>query len=36
MMRIEPGAPDLRVATSWRDLDAFYDHLVERLLAAGA
>jgi inosine-uridine nucleoside N-ribohydrolase len=35
-MRITPGAPELRVATSWRDREGFADHLLERLLAAGA
>jgi inosine-uridine nucleoside N-ribohydrolase len=33
VMRITPGAPELRVATSWRDQDGFADHLVERLTA---
>jgi inosine-uridine nucleoside N-ribohydrolase len=29
---VEPGAPEVRVATAWRDADAFLDHLVERLV----
>jgi inosine-uridine nucleoside N-ribohydrolase len=33
LTRIAPGAPELRVATSWRDRTTFEDHLVERLLA---
>jgi inosine-uridine nucleoside N-ribohydrolase len=31
LMSITPGAPELRVATSWRDRDQFEDQLVERL-----
>jgi inosine-uridine nucleoside N-ribohydrolase len=31
VMRITPGAADLRVATSWRDQGGFNDHLVQRL-----
>jgi inosine-uridine nucleoside N-ribohydrolase len=31
LMRIEPGAPVVRVASRWRDERAFIDHLVERL-----
>jgi inosine-uridine nucleoside N-ribohydrolase len=31
LMRIEVGAPIVRVATEWRDERAFIDHLVERL-----
>jgi len=31
LMRIEDGAPVVRVATRWRDERAFIDHLVERL-----
>jgi inosine-uridine nucleoside N-ribohydrolase len=34
IMRITPGAPEVRAATAWRDRDAFEDHVVERLLAA--
>jgi inosine-uridine nucleoside N-ribohydrolase len=30
-MRVQEGAPVTRVATSWRDADAFADHLVARL-----
>ena len=33
MMRIEAGAPVVRVATRWRDEDAFIEHLVQRLTA---
>ena len=33
-MRITPGAPELRVATKWRDADGFDDHLPERLIGA--
>lgn len=32
-MSITDGAPQVRAATSWRSLDGFNDHLVERLLA---
>jgi inosine-uridine nucleoside N-ribohydrolase len=31
LMRVDPGGAELRVATSWRDLDGFHDHLLERL-----
>jgi inosine-uridine nucleoside N-ribohydrolase len=31
LMRIEAGAPMVRVATTWRDERAFIDHLVDRL-----
>jgi inosine-uridine nucleoside N-ribohydrolase len=33
--RISPGAPELQVATTWHDRDAFFDHLVDRLTSAG-
>jgi inosine-uridine nucleoside N-ribohydrolase len=33
LMHITPGAPELRVATSWRDRDKFENHLVDRLTA---
>lgn len=32
LMRIEDGAPSVRVASRWRDADAFISHLTERLL----
>ncbi|MEA3057004.1 MAG: hypothetical protein QOD30_2436 [Actinomycetota bacterium] len=32
LMRIEEGAPRVRVASRWRDEDAFITHLVDRLL----
>ncbi|MEN3273237.1 MAG: hypothetical protein V7636_1998 [Actinomycetota bacterium] len=31
LMRIEDGAPSVRVASRWRDADAFVAHLTERL-----
>jgi inosine-uridine nucleoside N-ribohydrolase len=34
LTRESPGAPELRVATSWRDRDRFEAHLVERLLGS--
>jgi hypothetical protein len=33
LMRVTPGAPELRVATAWRDRDGFEDHLVKRFTA---
>jgi len=33
-MRVTQGAPEIRTATKWKDLEAFNDHLVERLLAS--
>jgi inosine-uridine nucleoside N-ribohydrolase len=33
IMRVEDGAPIVRVATGWRDQDAFVEHLVTRLTA---
>ena len=32
LMSITPGAPELRVATTWQDRGRFEDHLVERLV----
>jgi inosine-uridine nucleoside N-ribohydrolase len=36
LTRESSGAPELRVATSWRDRDRFEAHLVERLMASPA